>query len=114
MKAVSLELQQMALIGLLSIKETIGQKIAKLQDEIADNSNVSKYKARGEAYDAALRRGDLHPFAEPADDAAQSKGKRGGKRTMSPEGRKRIAAATKKRWAAWRKAKRASKAQAAA
>jgi len=69
---------EMALIGYQHEKEKIDAKIEELQARLKGKPAASVGKT---------------PAAKPA----------GGKRTLSPAARKRIAAAQKKRWAAHRK-----------
>jgi hypothetical protein len=82
----------------------VRQIITELEQEIA-RLQEARALLGGDA-SAAPKRG--RPATKPA-----AKRKRTGKRRLTPEGRKRISEALKRRWAAERKAKAAKAAKAA-
>jgi len=80
------ELLEAALQGLEAQRQKLDEQIAQVRDMIGQRPGRSTYGAGG---------------------SQQATGVRGGarkKRILSPEARKRIAAAQRKRWAAFRKA----------
>ena len=76
----------------------VKQIVAELDQEIARLKEAKALLAGGSA---ARKRG------RPRGSTNSSHAKRGGKRKLTPEGRKRISEALKRRWAAQRKAKAA-------
>jgi hypothetical protein len=87
--------------ALIRSAELIGWALGGLEREIADTRNrlaALTAQATRLRKSAGSRVIDALGGAVPAPKA----GRRGRKRKMSPEGRKRIAEAAKRRWAKWR------------
>lgn len=97
MTTANRELLTMALVGYISQREALEVKIREIREQLAEGE--------GAYLMAPAKRRGRPPAAVPIDTPVPTKKKR---RAMSAEGRAAIAAATKKRWAAFRKAKRAA------
>jgi hypothetical protein len=89
---------------LIRSAELIGWAIGGLEREIVE----TRHRLAALTTQAAkLRKSAGHAVSEALGNAAPAKGARKGrKRKMSAEGRKRIAEAAKRRWAKWRAEKK--------